>query len=159
MGKYTLLFILILVINCVKAQTMFKKNTVYLEAGGNALFGSINYERQLTNEPGLGARIGVGFYTENAFYITIPVGLNYIFQLKNRKSFIDAGLGVTWAKSDLHLIGSAYPYTGDYFINFIPSFGYRRHTAKNMMWRVSITPVANKYSFTPWLGASIGKRF
>jgi len=140
-------------------QNNFKKNDIYLEAGGKGLFASINYERQLTKEPGLGARVGVGFYAENAFYITIPVGINYLFQLKNEKSFIDAGVGVTWTRSEETFIGNNHHYPGDYFTNFIPSIGYRRHAANNVMWRVSVTPVANKYGFVPWIGASIGKRF
>jgi hypothetical protein len=27
------------------------------------------------------------------------------------------------------------------------------------MWRISVTPVANKYGLVPWLGLSLGKRF
>ena len=140
-------------------QNNFKKNDIYLEAGGNGLLGSINYERQLTKQPGLGVRIGLGFYPAHALYLTIPVGINYLFQLKNDKSFIDAGLGVTWTRSEATLIGGNRHYAGDYFTNFIPSIGYRRHAANNIMWRVSVTPVANKYGFAPWLGASLGKRF
>src|SRR3954468_15834499 len=81
-------------------QNHFKKNDIYLEAGGNGLFGSVNYERKLTKQPGLGARIGVGFYSEEAFYLTIPVGINYLFRLNNEKSFIDAGIGVSFARID-----------------------------------------------------------
>ena len=40
------------------------RNTIFVEALGNGLFGSINYERQLTKEPGLSVRAGIGFYTE-----------------------------------------------------------------------------------------------
>jgi len=58
------------------------------------LFGSVNYERQLTKEAGLGCRIGLSFYTENGFYATIPVGINYLFELKRKRLFIDAGLGI-----------------------------------------------------------------
>jgi len=140
-------------------QTAFKKNDIYLEAGGNGLFGSVNYERQLTKKPGLGARIGFGFYSENAFYLTIPAGINYLFQLKHDKSFIDAGLGATWTRIDGNLFGKNKNSNGDHFINFIPSVGYRRHTARNLMWRISVTPVVNKYGLVPWLAASIGKRF
>ena len=140
-------------------QSIFKKNDIYLEAGGNGLFGSVNYERQFTKAPGLGARIGVGFYSENAFYLTIPVGINYLFQLKTEKSFIDAGLGTTWTRIDGNLFGKSENSNGEHFVNFVPSIGYRRHTAKNLMWRISVTPVANKYGLVPWLGASIGKRF
>lgn len=158
--KKTIFTILIVsTITFTFGQTAFHKNDIYLEAGGNGLFGSVNYERQLTKEPGLGARFGIGFYTENAFYLTIPVGINYLFILKNKKSFIDAGLGVTWTRSEETFVGSNRHYKGDDFTNFIPSIGYRRHTKRNVMWRVSLTPVANKYTFVPWLGASIGKRF
>lgn len=142
------------------AQNTFKRNDIYLEAGGSGLFGSLNYERQLTKEPGIGIRIGIGFYTENAFYLTTPVGINYLFKLKNNRSFIDAGLGVTWARTEVALMGSNSHYTrGDRFVNFIPSLGYRRHTSKDLMWRISFTPVINKYGGIPWVAASIGKRF
>jgi hypothetical protein len=140
-------------------QNDFKKNDVYFEAGGNGLFGSVNYERQLTKQPGLGARIGLGFYSENAFYLTIPAGINYLFKLKGEKSFIDAGLGATWTRIDGELFGDSKNSTGDHFVNFVPSIGYRRHTSNDVMWRISVTPVANKYGLVPWIGASIGKRF
>ena len=138
-------------------QTAFKKNDIYLEAGGNGFFASVNYERQLTRQPGLGVRLGVGFYTENAFYLTIPVGINYLFKLNSEKSFIDAGLGVTWARIDANLFPESK--NSDNFVKFIPSLGYRRHTTQNLMWRISVTPAINESGFVPWLGLSIGKRF
>ena len=140
-------------------QNNFKRNDVYLEAGGNGLWGSVNYERQLTSEPGLGARIGIGFYTESAFYLTIPAGISYLFQLKKQGSFIDAGLGVTWTRMDGRLMNNKPFDKHDHWVNFIPSIGYRKHAKNNLMWRVSITPIANRYTFVPWLGISIGKRF
>lgn len=139
------------------AQNTFKRNDLYLEAGGNGLFASVNYERQLTKQPGLGLRIGTGFYSENAFYLTIPAGIHYLFPLKN-SSFIDAGLGATWARIDGNLFGNDRS-EGGHFVSFVPGIGFRKHTAKNLMWRISVTPVANKFSFTPWLGLSMGKRF
>jgi hypothetical protein len=103
----------------------------------------------------------MGFYSENAFFLTIPIGINYLFKLKNEKSFIDAGLGATWTRIDgnqFNLFSDDSSY-GDNFVNFIPSIGYRRHTVKDLMWRISLTPIANKYGKVPWLGLSIGKRF
>lgn len=44
------------------------------------------------------------------------------------------------------------------FINFIPSLGYRRHTKRNLMWRISLTPIFYQDVTLPWIGASIGKR-
>lgn len=97
--KYQFLTTLTVCIAAISfGQTTFKKNDLYLEAVGTGLFSSINYERQLTNKPGLGAKIGLGFYTEKAFYLTIPVGINYLFQLKNEKSFIGAGIGASIGK-------------------------------------------------------------
>ena len=143
----------------VFAQSNFKKNNLYLEAGGNGLFASVNYERQLSKEPALGVRLGVGFYTENAFYLTIPAGINYLFKLKKENTFIDAGLGATLTRIDGKLFGDAKNSNGEHFVNFIPSIGYRRHTAKNLMWRISLTPVANNRTFVPWVGFTLGKRF
>lgn len=140
-------------------QDNFKRNDIYLEAGGNGLYGSVNYARQLTKQPGLSARMGVGFYSENAFYLTIPVGINYLFKLKNEKSFIDAGLGLTWTRIDGKLFSDGKNSNGDHFVNFIASIGYRRHTANNLMWRIAATPVVNKNGLVPWIGVSIGKRF
>lgn len=140
-------------------QSTFKRNDIYLEAGGNGLFSSVNYERQLTNQPGLGARLGIGFYAEKAFYLTIPVGINYLFKLKNERSFIDAGLGATWTNIDGKLFGDENNSNGDHFVNFVPSIGYRKHTKSDLMWRISVTPIANKYGLVPWLGLAIGKRF
>ena len=153
MRKYFLTISILCAATFTFGQSNFNKNDIYLEAGGNGLFGSVNYERQLTKKPGLGIRIGVGFYSENSFNVTLPVGINYLFNLKNHKSFIDAGLGVTWTGIDEKIL------LGLHFINFVPSIGYRKHTSKDLMWRISVTPVINKYGFVPWLGASIGKRF
>ena len=61
MKYFTLLIITLVFTTNIFGQTGFKKNDIYLEAGGNGLFGSVNYERQLTKSPGIGARIGVGF--------------------------------------------------------------------------------------------------
>ena len=158
--KQVVLFIICLFFVTISlGQQAYKRNDIYLEAGGNGLFASVNYERQLTKEPGIGIRIGAGFYTEDAFYLTIPVGINYLFKLKRVDSFIDAGLGVTWARVDANLFKQAKNSTATHFVSFVPSIGYRRHAKQNMMWRVSITPVANSETFVPWVGFSVGKRF
>ena len=158
--KYILIFLFIITFtNSSFAQTSFKRNDIYFEAGGNGLFASVNYERQLTKLPGIGARIGIGFYTENAFYLTIPVAVNYLFKLKGDKSFLDAGLGLTWARVNADVFGKSIENDESHFANFTPSIGYRLHTSKDLMWRINITPIVNKYAFTPWLGISLGKRF
>lgn len=77
-------------------------------------------ERQLTKHPGLGFRLGIGFYSEKAFYLTIPVGINYPFKLNNKGSFIDAGLGATWERVDGNLLGDPKNSNGNHFVNFAP---------------------------------------
>ncbi len=83
MKQLTLFLVILCIAFCSYGQTTFLRNDIYVEAGGNGLFSSVNYERQLTKQPGLGFRLGVGFYSENAFYLTIPVGINYLFKLQN----------------------------------------------------------------------------
>jgi hypothetical protein len=141
------------------AANRFRRNDLYVEVGGMGGFGTINYERQLTKEPGPGIRIGAGFYSEKGFYLTVPVGINYLFSLKRKTAFIDAGLDVTWFRFDAKLFSSSHVVNEDHFVSFIPNVGYRKHTRKNLMWRASLTPVINKYTFIPWLGIAVGKRF
>lgn len=93
MKHFILIIITTLFVTFLSGQAIFNQNAFYVEAGGNGLFASANYERQLAKLPGAGIRIGVGFYSENAFYLTIPIGIDYLFKLKSDRSFIDAGLG------------------------------------------------------------------
>jgi hypothetical protein len=75
----------------VCTKTFGQQNNLFIEAGGNGLFGSVNYERMITKEPGLSLRAGIGIYTEKAFYLTLPVGINYLFPLKKAGTYLDAG--------------------------------------------------------------------
>lgn len=156
-----LCFILVLISYLAPAQAQmhqpFRRNDIYLEAFGSGLFGSLNYERQLSKMPGLGLRIGVGFYAENHFYLTIPVGLHYLFPLRRPGTFIDAGIAYTQAFGDGRVF--ANKEQRDKFNSTIPSLGYRIHTKKDMMVRFSFTPVINYSGFHPSLGLSLGKRF
>lgn len=135
------------------------KNFAYLEAGGNGLFGSLNYERQLTDRPGFNLRVGLGYYHEDTAYLTLPVGGSYLFGLKKETNFIEIGFGVTTTlqRGRLPKKGSQRP--DNYFISFVPSVGYRRHLPNRLMWRVSLTPIINMFSVTPLIGLSLGKRF
>jgi hypothetical protein len=156
----TLLLLLPITVHAfsLKAQNDFKKNDVYLEAGGSGFFGSINYERQLTNKPGLGLRWGVGFYTDQAYYLAIPIGFNYLFPLRNKHSFMEVGLGTTWS-TDETFIDEKQTWEKKTLGTFIPSLAYRRHTKHSLMWRIAATPLINKFGVYPWLGFSLGKRF
>ncbi len=162
MKKAGLLILLLTVSIIVSGQADIKKNSVYIEIAGNGFLGSVNYERQLTKQPGVGLRIGIGTYSASSFQLTIPVGVNYLFDL-NKRSFIDLGFGVTYTRADVLLYTSvkyADPnFVNSNYINYIPSVGYRWRTKNNFMWRISFTPVINHIGFIPSLGFSFGKDF
>jgi hypothetical protein len=147
----------------VFAQAGLKKNTIYLELAGNGIWASVNYERQLAEKPGLGFRLGLGYYSgDSKFRLSIPVGVNYLFPILDDKSFIDAGIGATWSGA----VGLKTPEQeavsgrnfSEHIWSFIPSLGFRRHTKGNYMWRVSFTPIINKYRVITFPGVSFGKR-
>lgn len=136
--------------NALPGQNLFKKNDIYLELGGNGILASINYERQLTNNPGIGIRLGVGFIP---LAVNIPLSINYLIKINKETSFIDAGMGVTY------LIAKKGNPRNLTQLNFVPSFGYRHHTKKNGMLRINFTPLVNKDFTYPSIGISFGKRF
>ncbi len=163
MKKITTLLIFAIYSTLSFAQTTFKKNTVFGELGGNGLLASINYERQLTSAPGFGVRLGFGFYGVQPTHLTIPIGVNYLIPLKKNNSFVDIGLGLTFTSANVRLVLSSDNGTlneeSTTHVNVIPGIGFRRHTSKNMMWRIALTPVINNNGLIPLLGFALGKQF
>ncbi len=155
MKYFVLVFFILSCINFAYGQKSFKRNDIYVEAGGNSFWASINYERRLEKVPGFGLRVGLGFYTEERFYLTLPISVNYLIKLKNNTEFIDLGFGATFARVN----ETKFEEDENHFIGFVPSIGYRRHFGDKFMCRLSFTPVFNKSTFVPWLGISFGKRF
>lgn len=162
-NKRGLLLLIVLFPLFLNSQSNFKRNSIYVEVGGNGLLTSFNYDKQLTKKPGLGFRIGAGFYSPKPFQLTIPVGINYLYKLKNDNSYMEFGLGATWTKADVELYIIAehrdVNYKNTHYLNVLPSMGYRRHTKKSFMWRLSLTPIINQYGFIPFLGIAAGKLF
>jgi len=158
-----LIFCLLNSMTKVSGQSKSKLNTVYFELGGNGLFTSINYERQLLKNTRINFHIGTGIYGVQPTYLTIPFGINYLFKLNNTNSYIDLGFGATYSKADVALyaiVDHKNPnYKNTNYWNYIPSVGYRKLTKKNLMYRFSLTPVINHNDFLPFLGFSIGKSF
>lgn len=153
-----LTLLLLISATAVFAQESVPRNVSYMEAGGAGLFGSINYERQLGKEPGVSLRAGVGFYTEGAFYLTIPVGINYLFKFNHKNRFIETGMTATFARQNGEIFRNELPeYAHDFYV--VPSVGYREHGANKIMWRVSLAAVVHKDATTPWVGFAIGKLF
>lgn len=166
MYKIILTLVTLLTTTALFAQNNFRKNDVYFEFLGNGIGASLNYERQLQVKPGLGIRLGMGYFSgDEQFRVSIPLGVNYLVRLGSDNSFLDAGIGVTWSGAaglktpkQEAAAGGVRDYN-ERIWSVVPSIGYRRHTKGNFMWRISITPILNKYTTMPWLGISVGKRF
>lgn len=128
-----------------------------MELGGNGIFTSINFDHQFSKKPGFGIRAGIGFYSLNPFELTIPVGINYLFEITTDKSYMEVGLGATWTKANVSLILEPdLTKKQSNFGNYFPTIGYRRHTKKSLMWRLSLTPVLNQNGFAPFFGGAFG---
>jgi hypothetical protein len=164
MSKCVLLLLLLSIRASLSGQNAFKQNDIYFEFLGNGVVASLNYERQLKSEPGLGIRLGVGYFSaDQKFRVSIPVAVNYLFSFAHEKSFLDVSLGGTWSRAaglktpqqDAASGGRDYR---EHLWSLVPGIGYRRHTRGNFMWRASLTPIINKYRVMPWPGLSIGKR-
>jgi hypothetical protein len=90
-----------------------------------------NYERQLGNKPGPGIRAGIGYASSTGeFRVSVPVGINYLFDLSHERSFIETGVGVTWAEESIWKTGfqnSSSTYEPGFFASIVT--GTRHLTA------------------------------
>ena len=163
MQKYALMLSLIVITMTAMGQDLSKKNEIFLELGGNGLVGSVNYARQLTKNPGLELRVGLGAYGADQTFLTIPVSLNYLIGLGGKHSFLNAGVGATYTKADV-TFGVRPEYTEGYVprrntpINFVGNLGYRYYTSKNFSWKINFSPVINRHGFFPVFGLGFGRR-
>ena len=155
-----------------------QKNSIYLELLGNGYTGSINYERQLTQEHKLFVRAGIGFHSnlgileDTESYFTIPLSFHYLVDIKNN-NYLDLGIGTTLVQSNLKGVNA--PNT---ILYLFTNIGFRRNFGNKLFWRIHVSPyVTNitrdydeiasmsfvsreEVSFPKvWLGLSFGKRF
>lgn len=161
--KNTLVIILALSINITAySQEKVKKNELFLELGGNGLLGSVNYNRQLSNKPGFGVRVGLGLYGTDT-HVTVPVGLSYLIPVIKNHSFLDLGFGATYTQSNGDFYASPKRGQGyipkKEYVYLIPSVGLRAYTTKNFVWRVNAQCFLTDTGVLPFLGIGFGKRF
>ncbi len=144
-----------------RAQTSHR-NTIFAELGSNALFVSMNYERQLLQKPKFAARVGVGIYGVDPSVLTLPVGINYLLRIKKSNYFLDVGVGATYTRSRVEMyaiVETREPYVQKSYWNYIPSIGFRKQS-KNLMIRINASLVANEtIGALPFAGSSIGRTF
>ncbi len=145
----------------LKNESSIPNNLFYIEALGNGLYGSINFERRFTRIPEVSIRAGIGAYSENLFYLTFPLSIQYIKNL-SEESFIEIGTGYTWADSNADdLFRGDFSSKDSNLHNLFFSVGYRKHFGDSWLWKANITPlITNNRDVTqPWFGVSIGKLF
>lgn len=163
MSKFVLLFTFIVCCSIANAQNTFKRNEIFLELMGNGLLGSINYERQFGEKPGLGFRAGLGIYGQQPGF-TVPVGLNYLINITKNSLFLDLGVGATYASNSdgtLYIsVKRQFPYTPKTeFLYVMPSLGLKIVTSANYVWRTNIGAIRTDVGIFPYLGFGFGKRF
>ena len=153
----TLLFLLFGVLQ-LSAQDSFRRNTAYFEILGNGGILSINYERELSKQPGFGIHAGIGLGGDKP---AIPLGITYLLKIRKSKSFVETGLGITFGEKYIWISkqfngAAANPYQ----MGIFPSVGYRHHTKYGLMWKLIYSPF-----FSPdrtelaFGGVAIGWRF
>lgn len=110
-----------------------RKNSVFLEGGGNGLFGSINYERRFFGERSNNfatLKLGLG-----PFVNFNTINLTSTYNVGDGMNFFEfgGGLGVYAAGA----VGS-YRQENSY-LYFTPTLGYRRQSAGGFMFRTFLT--------------------
>ena len=100
-----------------------RKNSIFLEGGGNGLFGSVNYERKffnVSNNNFASLKIGLGpFVTFNTINLTTT------YNVGDGMNFFEAGGGIgvlAYGGVGAYNQESSYAY-------FTPTVGYRRQSA------------------------------
>ncbi|MDG1477308.1 MAG: hypothetical protein P8Q14_09185, partial [Vicingaceae bacterium] len=91
-----------------KEKNCIRKNSIYLELGGNAVFYSVNYERIIvtTDIVHLSLRAGYGTTVEYfGQYSIVPLELNLMFGKKF--NFFEIGYGQTIAAENSRLADEA----------------------------------------------------
>lgn len=134
------------------------RKVLYVEAFGNGLLGSANFDMRFAKDrnDGLGFRVGLGMgeLHPTGRYTSLPLSINYV--LGKRRNGLEAGIGITpqITLKDLDE-GSNIKAIG--FMNI----GYRMQPLKTgLVIRAMLTPAVNYHGFYPaWGGLSLGYGF
>ena len=153
----------------ILAQEISSKNTVYIEIGGNSLFYSINYDRNLVafkNNNKLGARIGVGgtlgyndYLWDDDLYLgfyNFPLEVYYL--IGENKHFLDIGIGIAPSISGTPF--KENQYHTDRFINL--SYRFQKSEGGFFFRTGLLVQSYNIYGYTgpfPWGRIAVGYSF
>jgi len=113
------------------------KNSIYIEALGCGIFGSVNYERILFNKLRnyISCRIGYVFIPMNGYSHIVPFLVNYQTPINKAISF-EIGLGTRYIYSKHGWDNSTY----DNSIDIIGNAGFRFLILKHLLFKIDLTP-------------------
>jgi hypothetical protein len=129
-----------------------KENVLFVEAGGNGILLSMNYERLIKNNIGL--RIGVG--SLGFFGLTMPAMVNYYIGNERK---LELGLGLIY--TDYFEIETKESFPNGKFL-IVGTIGHKfQRQEGGIVLRFSFTPIYNPVDekIIPFGGISIGYSF
>lgn len=159
----------------------YSGNQVYAEFMGPGVIFSANFDSRFRSGTGLGLgyRVGLGFgladqyyydyYSESGYYssssnlksyVTIPVGINYVFGKKSSPHTFEVGAGVTLLTRKIDLYNYGDTYQPGYVIGHT-TFMYRRKPINGgFTWRIGFMPVIGTGGdISPSFAVGIGYAF
>jgi hypothetical protein len=144
------------------------RNAYYVEAGGNALLYSVNYERMVA--AGLSARVGVSLLPAwipvagddgddgGAMVVMVPVQAGYVFGTGNHH--LEVGVGATLGHSAVDIGGLEGKENWAFGTGTI-GYRFQRPDAGNL-FRLTVTPLFIEVldvGMIPMIGLSWGRSF
>lgn len=154
-----LLFFVLIGISAQENRINFqnRNNSVFLEAGGTAVWYSVNYERKFSLKPMHRITAGIGTSVIPTESYTMFSGLLSAGYLYGEKHNLELGIGLTYLFSDPEYVGSA-------------RIGYRYEAPKGFLFRIGFSPIYGKFAETgleeysgkgvlPWGYISVGYSF
>ena len=153
-------------------DTVLKKNTVFVEIGGNGLVYSINYDRliNVSSKIKISTRIGVHYtnYFPLIYYrtVSIPIEVSALYPFFRNKHFLEIGSGLSYLNSYDKITN----YTEDILILAL-RLGYRyQKPQEGLFIKIGFVPLYDFYVINPdpsvphqtWFlsgGVGIGKTF
>ena len=161
------LFVLIICSNYAYSQssenTKPRNNQLFLEFGGNGIYGSLNYERLILKKKQIGVKGGVSTYNMIDFEgnlnpdLIIPYGVSF---LKGKNLKFEFGVGQTitsvvtlntdqWEKERVYRVHG----------NFLVGIRYQKQT-KGLVFRGGYSPIIQDYlTYKHWAYISVGYGF
>lgn len=144
-----------------------KKNTIFLEIGGNAFIYSVNYDRlfDVSNKIKLSSRIGIHFTNEFPlqYYrtLSIPVEFSGLYSISGNKHFLEVGVGLSYLNSS----NKVTKHTED-VIALALRLGYRFQKPEGGLFvKIGFVPLYDLLIFNPdpsaphntwWISGGIG---